>query len=89
VKRSNLCMLSSIRIYNSSWPDANQQIGKFCGNITDEARTFVSKKSSAVLAYVAYRSYIRVKPFSVAISFTYGNLKNFKMYLASRDIFFS
>jgi hypothetical protein len=75
IKRSSRCALGAVQLFNSTWADSSKSIGTICGNITDDARVFVSRTDAFTLTYIAYRSFMRVQPFSAVISFTYG-MKN-------------
>jgi hypothetical protein len=72
IKRSSKCALGAVQLFNSTWTDSSQNIGTICGNITDDARVFVSRTNTFTLTYMAYRSFMRVQPFTAVISFTYG-----------------
>jgi hypothetical protein len=68
-------MMSSVKMYNAPWANSNEQLATICGNVTNDARVFVSKSDAMTLSYSAIRTYAEVEPFSVAISFTYGKNK--------------
>ncbi|XP_059488336.1 cubilin-like isoform X2 [Neocloeon triangulifer] len=72
LRRSNKCVLSSIQLFNGTATDPKAKIATFCGNVSDDQRVFVSQGNVLTLNYIAFRTYMRTNPFSVAVSFTYG-----------------
>lgn len=72
IKRSSKCLLGAVQLFNATWADSSYSVGTICGNITDDGRVFVSRSNALTMTYIAYRSFMRVQPFSAVISFTYG-----------------
>ncbi|XP_059471095.1 cubilin-like [Neocloeon triangulifer] len=72
LKRTTRCLLSSIQLFNSTWADPKAKTAEFCGNVTEDQRVFVSQGSVLTLRCFMKHTYMMQNPFSVGISFTYG-----------------
>ncbi|XP_065344562.1 cubilin [Cloeon dipterum] len=72
VPKTQKCRGGAVKLFDARWQDRKKSIVQMCGNISDSQRVYISRGNEATLAYVASRPYAKANPFSVVISFTYG-----------------
>lgn len=66
------CSYEGVHLFNSTWADPQQNVVTICGNITDDARVFISRFNFYTITYKESRGIKR--PFRAVISFTYGKI---------------
>lgn len=67
------CSYEGVHLFNSTWADPQQKVVTICGNITDDARVFISRFNFYTITYKETKALEKIRrPFRAVISFTYG-----------------